>query len=168
MHADEILKPTNTGRLLGDVFPTGTFVFEWARVDPPEELLSVLKDPGRLNALVFPAENALDPSSALRLAQQDNRRLTLFLLDGTWKQARKMFNRTPWLTGLPSICVPSTTSQYALRKAAHEGCLSTAEAAIGVLEDLDTAAADALRGHFTRFNQAYVRSRGVRPGDAVG
>ncbi|MFO1367639.1 MAG: DTW domain-containing protein [Marinagarivorans sp.] len=163
MHEDEVLKPTNTGRLVAALFPATTFVFEWGRVHPPKELQKLISDPSRLNLLVFPAEDALTPSCAQRQAAQNNQRLTLILLDGTWKQARKMFNRTPWLAGLPSVSLPLSSSQYALRKAAHEGCLSTAEAAIGLLDQLDITAAAALRSYFTRFNEAYVHSRGVRP-----
>lgn len=163
MHEDEVLKPTNTGRLLAELFPAATFVFEWARVLPPEDLLNLIADPNRLCLLVFPAENALTPAQAQQQAEHNGQRLTLILLDGTWKQARKMFNRTPWLAGLPSVSLPVSNSQYALRKAAHDGCLSTAEAAIGLLDHLDAAAANALSSFFNRFNDAYVHSRGVRP-----
>ncbi|RYZ98937.1 MAG: DTW domain-containing protein, partial [Moraxellaceae bacterium] len=143
MHEDEVLKPTNTGRLVADVFPN-TLVFEWARLTPPEGLTRILADPQRLIVLVFPSDDAYGPDHAQRQAQLGNQRLTLILLDGTWKQARKMFNRTPWLAGIPTVAVPIQSTQYALRKAAHEGCLSTAEAAIGLLAMLDPAAAGAL------------------------
>jgi len=162
MHEDEVLKPTNTGRLLAELFPS-TAVFEWARLQPPEGLLRLLADPDRLCLLVFPAETALAPIEAKYQAQQKSRRLTLILLDGTWKQARKMFNRTPWLAGLASISLPLLSGHYALRKAAHEGCLSTAEAAAGLLDYLDASAALALRTYFDQFNRAYLLSRGLRP-----
>jgi DTW domain-containing protein YfiP len=163
MHEDEVLKPTNTGRLVANIFPQATYVFQWARLAPAPELLSLLADPKRLNVLVFPAEEALQPIAALHQANKGGQRLTLYLLDGTWKQARGMFNRTPWLAGLPSVCLPRAASDYALRKAAHEGCLSTAEAAIALLDQLDSTAAVALRNYFQLFNRAYVNSRGVRP-----
>ncbi|HEY6527988.1 MAG TPA: DTW domain-containing protein [Cellvibrionaceae bacterium] len=161
MHEDEVLKPTNTGRLLADVFPS-TLVFEWARLHPPEGLAHVLSDPQRLIVLVFPSDEAYTPVHAQHRAQLGNRRLTLILLDGTWKQARKMFNRTPWLKDIPTVAVPTQSTQYALRKAAHDGCLSTAEAAIGVLDTLDPGSAYALLTFFNQFNQAYVLSRGMR------
>ncbi|HMW46854.1 MAG TPA: tRNA-uridine aminocarboxypropyltransferase, partial [Cellvibrionaceae bacterium] len=108
-------------------------------------------------------DDALAPAQAQHQAQQNSQRLTLILLDGTWKQARKMFNRTAWLAGLPSVRLPLSASRYALRKAAHDGCLSTAEAAIGLLDCLDMPAANALYSYFGLFNEAYVHSRGVRP-----
>jgi DTW domain-containing protein YfiP len=161
MHEDEVLKPTNTGRLLADVFPS-TLVFQWARLHPPEGLAGILADPQRLIVLVFPSDQACAPVEAQHRAQLSNQRLTLILLDGTWKQARKMFNRTPWLKNISAVAVPIQSSQYALRKAAHDGCLSTAEAAIGVLDTLDPDAACALLTFFNQFNKAYVLSRGMR------
>jgi DTW domain-containing protein YfiP len=168
MHEDEVLKPTNTGRLLAELFPTATFVFEWARVHPPEHVQELLADPKRLCLLVFPSDDALAPWQAQQNAAQNGQQLTLILLDGTWKQARKMFNRTPWLAGLQSLSLPITSSTYALRKAALDGCLSTAEAAIGLLEHLDRPAGNALQTYFSLFNEAYVYSRGLRPTDNPG
>ncbi|MEY4590902.1 MAG: hypothetical protein RL497_2978 [Pseudomonadota bacterium] len=128
--------------------------------------MSLLSDPRRLVVLVFPAEDALMPEELQQQAQLHNRRLTLILLDGTWKQARKMFNRTPWLAGLPAVALPHQAAHYALRKAAHSGCLSTAEAAIGLLACWDPAASQALQAYFSLFNQSYVLSRGLRPEDS--
>lgn len=167
MHEDEVLKPTNTGRLVADVFPSCTQVFEWARTEAPEGLLPLLMDPNRLVVVIFPADGALTPAVIAHQAQLLNRRLTLVLLDGTWKQARKMFNRTPWLASFPCVAVPLQTALYSLRKAAHSGCLSTVEAAIGLLDHLDPAAGQALASYFLSFNQGYSLSRGLRPTNSL-
>jgi DTW domain-containing protein YfiP len=166
MHRDELLKPTNTGRLLAELFPSHTHIFEWSRTEPPEGIENLICDPSRQVLLVFPSDNAITPYTANFQATQSQLRHTLILLDGTWKQARKMFNRTPWLAGLRSISPTSqAAAQYALRKAAHANCLSTAEAAILLLEDFDPSAALALGAVFSQFNQGYALSRGVRPQD---
>lgn len=162
MHPDEVLKPTNTGRLIADQFPKCTWVFEWARITAPEGMLELLADSNRYLVVVFPAEDGLVPEELPHLAELEDRRLTLILLDGTWKQARKMFNRTPWLAGLPAVGLPLQTANYGLRKAAHAGNLSTAEAAISLLEYLDPAAAVSLQNLFGCFNQGYLLSRGLR------
>ena len=78
MHEDEVLKPTNTGRLVAALFPATTFVFEWGRVHPSEELQKLISDPNRLNLLVFPAEDALTPSCAQRQAAQKTSGSPLF------------------------------------------------------------------------------------------
>lgn len=59
MHRDEVLKPTNSGRLIADVFPAHTHAFCWSRTEPDVELLRLLNDPARLCLLVFPADDAI-------------------------------------------------------------------------------------------------------------
>lgn len=162
MHPDEVLKPTNTGRLVADIFPSNTWVFEWARTQAPEGILPLLADSSRFLVVVFPAQDGMLPEEVPAQAELEHLRLTLILLDGTWKQARKMFNRTPWLASLPAVGLPLHSAQYGLRKAAHAGNLSTAEAAIGLLECFEPAAALPLHELFCRFNQGYLLSRGLR------
>lgn len=164
IHRDEVLKPTNTGRLIAELFPSQTHIFEWSRTEPPAGIEELISDPMRQVLLVFPCDNAISPRTLSLPATQSQLRLTLILLDGTWKQARKMFNKTPWLAGLRSIS-PSyqAAAQYALRKAAHANCLSTAEAAILLMEDLDPDSAHVLSAVFNQFNQGYALSRGIRP-----
>lgn len=168
MHRDEVLKPTNTGRLIAELFPSQTHIFEWSRTETPAGIEELIGDPKRRVLIVFPSEHAMTPCTANLQTTQSQLRLTLILLDGTWKQARKMFNRTPWLAGLTSISpTPQAAAQYTLRKAAHANCLSTAEAAILLLQDLDPIAARSLGTVFSQFNQGYAISRGVRPQDGL-
>lgn len=44
MFDDEILKPSNTGRLIADVFED-TFAYIWSRTEPNTEMLALLNDP---------------------------------------------------------------------------------------------------------------------------
>ncbi len=167
LHRDEILKPTNTGRLIADILPNNTHAFAWQRLELAPELEGLLADPKRCCALVFPDAQAQPVAQLQQQAQANQQTLTLILLDGTWKQARKMNNSSPDLAGLPRvICQPSTQGEYSLRKAAHAGCLSTVEAAIDILEELKERAAPRLQQYFRLFNQHYLASRGLR-GDSA-
>jgi len=64
--------------------------------------------------------------------------LTLIFIDGRWKQAKAMVNRSRWLQNLPRVVLrPSSASGYTFRRQPVEGCLSTLEAvaeALAVLE----------------------------------
>lgn len=165
MHPNEILKPTNTGRLIADILPHNTFAFEWQRLALPAPLVELLNQPQRQCVLVFPSADAspLVPDVASQAAQQA-KRLTFILLDGTWKQARKMVNTSAVLAALPSVvCQLQQPAGYLLRKAAHAGCLSTAEAAIALLHHLSEPSAPVLADYFTLFNQRYQSIRGWRP-----
>lgn len=54
---------------------------------------------------------------------------TLIVLDGTWSQARKIFNQNPWLQQLPRVQLTDPrVSQYKIRKQPKLGFISTLEA----------------------------------------
>ncbi|ETW04211.1 hypothetical protein H310_04553 [Aphanomyces invadans] len=65
--------------------------------------------------------------------------LTLVVVDGTWKEAKKIVHNDPVLQSLPRVVVQSTaTSLYgALRKEPMDGCLSTLEAVAQAISDLE-------------------------------
>ena len=52
------------------------------------------------------------------------------LLDGTWPEARKMFNKSPYLDGFPVLAIkPDALSTYGMRVAHSDEHLCTAEVA---------------------------------------
>lgn len=63
MYDDEILKPSNTGRLIADIIPD-TFAFIWSRTDPNREMLALLKDPQWFPIVIFPEEYCTNFRSA--------------------------------------------------------------------------------------------------------
>ena len=165
MHRYETYKPTNTGRLIADSI-ADTHVIEWlGRKDPGVELAALLADDAYYPVIVFPpADDYLsrmtDPDSVKLKATG---RTPLFIvLDGTWRQARRMFRHSDYLQHLPVISLETIReSSYGLRKAIHEGQLCTAEVAIALLEQMDdNQAATHLDVYFKRFNDHYVASRG--------
>ena len=84
-------------------------------------------------ALLFPGEGAIEPS-ALRGSPPR----TLIVVDGTWSQARKVVDRNPFLKLLPRIGLqPPRPSNYRIRKEPAEHCVSTIEAVVHVLGELE-------------------------------
>lgn len=168
MHRDEVLKPTNTGRLIADVFPTRTHVFCWSRTEPDARLMALLNDHERRCLIVFPEEanegaaNARDLVSSL---PQDGRINTFILLDGTWKQSGRMFHLSRWLDAFPCAVLPEGDGRgYAVRKSHQENYLSTAEAAALCLDlARETQAANVLRDYFELFNTHYLATRACVP-----
>ncbi|MGV8836132.1 DTW domain-containing protein, partial [Cellvibrio sp.] len=58
----------------------------------------------------------------------------IILLDATWQEARKMFNKSPYLKNLPRAHInPRQISQYQLRRNQPEGGLCTAECVVEIL-----------------------------------
>lgn len=163
MHRYETYKPTNTGRLIADSIAQ-THVIEWqGRKEPGEQLARLLSDNTYFPVIVFPpSDDYLDRMTSSSVVIADGRKPLLILLDGTWRQARRMFRHSDYLQHLPVISLDELReSQYGLRKAIHEGQLCTAEVAIALLEQMDDLpAAQHLNHYFKRFNEHYIASRG--------
>jgi len=67
---------------------------------------------------------------------------TLVLLDGTWRQTRKMLRRLPELSSLPRFALPDSPAQLTrrrLREPPGIGARSTLESIADALSYLDTA-----------------------------
>jgi len=159
MYRGECYKPSNTGRLVADVIPDN-HAFVWDRTQPDPALLALLNDPRYQAIVVFPQQYA-EPKRWLAsdyFSQPSHSKIPLFvLLDGTWREAKKMF-RSSYLAHLPVLGIqPTLASSYQLREAAHPHQLCTAEVCIEVLKAAnEPATADAVHHYFTLFRQAYL------------
>ncbi len=107
-------------------------------------LLEVFNDPGRSCSVLFPGPRALDLSSPLCTPSRvlalfpPHQSHTLFVIDGTWDQAKGILRRTPQLQSLPQVCFsPKNTSRYQIRIQPKSFCLSTIEAVDEILTHLD-------------------------------
>ena len=163
MYKNEYYKPTNTGKLIADVIPDN-YAFRWDRVAPDPVLIKLLNNPKYVPILVFPqqyaeAERCIDSPKDLVAIQQGKTPLFV-MLDGTWREASKMF-KSPSLAKLPVLGIqPEKASSYQLREAAHEHQLCTAEVAIEVLKMAgDNKAAQALGEYFYQFKKAYIAGK---------
>lgn len=130
----EALKPSNTGWLIADLV-VDTWAFSWARTRVDPRLLVLLQDPQWQPFVVFPGE-FVEPSRVVsqvlppaRDGGQPKRPLFI-LLDGTWTEARKMFNKSPYLNRFPVLSLsPGTVSNYRLRRSTRNDHFCTAEVA---------------------------------------
>jgi len=132
MHRKEVLKPTNTGRLIADLFPNNTQVFLWDRTEPSPELLEAINHSPQNTFVLFPSDTAQPlREHTAKHREQNNQTMTIVLLDGTWKQATKMMRLSPWLQHLPHATVTLDTLPMVdfIRKAQDSDQLSTAQAA---------------------------------------
>ncbi len=164
-HPLEHYKPTNTGRLIRDVLPT-TEVFTWYRTAPDERLLAMLEDARYAPFVIFPDDQADYADRVVGMeavaARQAEGRIPVFLiLDGTWRQARRIFRKSPYLAELPVLPLATERlTRYRLRKPASAAHLCTAEVAAELLRQAgDGEAAERLDDYFDVFNDSYAASR---------
>lgn len=163
MYKNEYYKPTNTGKLIADVIPDN-YAYRWDRVAPDPALIALLNNPKYVPILVFPqqyaeAERCIATPKDLVDIQQGKTPLFV-MLDGTWREASKMF-KSPSFANLPVLGIqPQKSSTYQLREAAHAHQLCTAEVAIEVLKMADdNQAAEALGKYFHQFKKAYIAGK---------
>jgi DTW domain-containing protein YfiP len=112
-------------------------------MNPPASLLEEIETGGV--ALVYPG--ASDGNSDLT-------GITRFILiDGTWHEARKIYQRSPYLIKTRRIgLTPTGISRYNLRKNQKNACLCTAECVIEILRGIgDDEVADRLEEGFMAF-----------------
>lgn len=162
MHRNETYKPTNTGRLIASTI-ANTRTIQWqSRLEAGEELQDLLSDSRYQPIIVFPpSDDYFERMISVPQPPELAGKPLFILLDGTWRQARRMFRHSVYLQNLPVISLDKArTSAYALRKAIHEGQLCTAEVASALLLQIgEVQAGEALDLYFKRFNSHYIASR---------
>ncbi|NOH24826.1 tRNA-uridine aminocarboxypropyltransferase [Vibrio europaeus] len=160
---NEVFKPSNTGRLILDVVKDG-YAYQWSRTEPSSEMLALLNNPKYQPIVVFPDEYVNEPA---RLIKQEASKFCegktplLIFLDGSWREARRIFNKSPYLDALPVISInPDTVSQYMMRRSDNEQHLATAEVASLVFEQFgEVKLAQTLSSWFAVFRESYMNSK---------
>lgn len=157
-HHWEAFKSTGTARLASLALANLRVVDMVAEnPDPVRALLRELSDAW----LLYPG-GALASEAAPR-----PRPGTLVVLDGTWRQTRKMLRRLPELSRFPRFSlgpVPEGRSRDRLREAPREGARSTLESIADALGELDSAErGQRLLELHQRFVERTRRSRGQAP-----
>lgn len=90
------------------------------------------------SCLLFPGEPSVSIAEFSRNALQLP--LQLVVPDGTWRKVHKLICLNPALAALPRVTLArATASRYRVRKAAMPGALSTIEAVVQALEEVEGA-----------------------------
>ncbi|WP_319004927.1 tRNA-uridine aminocarboxypropyltransferase [Microbulbifer aggregans] len=148
-HERELDRPTNTGSLAVSVAGGGVGLVRrivWSRTAPDQELLADVNKPGI--GLLYPTTEV--EGEEINAAECEN----FILLDGTWQEARKMYNRSPYLQSVSRVSLGSAqSSRYRLRRNQKAGGLCTAECVVEILRVKgQQALAAALEAEFFEFN----------------
>ena len=125
-HERELTKGTNTGRLVKQILGDDVDIILWKRKEPNELLVNLLET--KKAALVFPTNDSEASANTPENYEY------LVILDATWQEARKMFNRSSYLNQAERVTLSvSKPSEYKLRRNQIEGGLSTIECVIELL-----------------------------------
>ncbi|KZY73482.1 DTW domain-containing protein, partial [Oleiphilus sp. HI0068] len=137
LYQGEVFKPSNTGRIIADLIPDN-YAFQWQRTEQEAALRDLLENPDYFPIVVFPHEYA-EADQCIRNpveieSQVHGKRPLFIILDGTWREAKKMF-RSAYLRPFPVLGIsPEKVSNYQLREASQDHQLCTAEVGVEVLK----------------------------------
>lgn len=156
-HEKEFGKRSNTGQLVVDVLGGAAEQVRWDRANPPARLMDEITA-GRV-ALIYPGPSD-EPGGDLSGIEQ------FIIIDGTWHEARKIFQRSPYLRHIRRFSLKTgEKSVYNLRKNQKQAGLCTAECVIEVLRGTGNAAeAEELQERFLAFIRPLGAVRGEVPG----
>lgn len=160
----EAIKPSNTGWLIADLV-ADTHAFQWSRTVIDPALIALLNDPQWQPVVVFPGEFVAPERVVTQLpvppAGAPLKRPLFVLLDGTWTEARKMFNKSRYLDAFPVLSLhPDQVSNYRLRRAACAHHFCTAEVAALCLHLAgERHAADTLSAWLDVFTEHYLQGK---------
>lgn len=147
-HEREVERPSNTGRIALEA-AAGSGLLQrviWHRTSPDRNLLAEIAKP--TTGVVYPVSEIAGPAVELSQCEQ------FILLDATWQEARKMYNRSPYLHPVKRVALSVTGySRYALRRNQRQGGLCTAECVIEILRGKGYMALAAdIQARFDLFN----------------
>lgn len=176
MYDTEVLKPSNSGRLIADLIPD-TYGFIWSRTEPDPQMLQLIDDLRYQPYVVFPREYATEHQQVVEQVQilADNKQPLFIILDGSWREAKKMFRKSTYLHDFPVLSfTPEKMAKYAIRKGSRDFQLGTAEVASLVLEAFgESDNAQALDAWFelfieaTKYGRNSIRNESLRPLDEL-
>lgn len=133
IHAKELKRTTNTGRLALHALTNSTMVVRGLEMQNTD--LSSLLSPGYESAMLYPCEEALDIDSFQR---DTSKPLHLIVPDGNWRQAAKVNIRHPELKHLPRLKISKANlGKYHLRKEHFAEGLSTLESIALAIEAIE-------------------------------
>lgn len=104
-----------------------------------EMVNDLLRDESRQSVILYPGRDSVNLTTNSSKTQEftiaKGKRLTIFVIDGTWMTAKKMMKHSKNLAVLPQICfTPQKLSQFHVRKQPHPNCYSTIEAVHHIIE----------------------------------
>jgi DTW domain-containing protein len=177
MHPHEAKKRIATGRM-GHLCLTNSRLFQGIDFNEHEDVNAILNDDQNYPVVLYPGRGAIELSglstSDRRNLFPNDRQIVVFVLDGTWSEAKtlKRINRN--LDRLPLLYFkPPQPSVFLVRKQPHADCYSTIEAIHQMIQLIDgdpkndsSNLLDVFRGMVTQqlsFETEQKALRGFRP-----
>jgi DTW domain-containing protein len=118
-------------------------------------LAKLLNDESLYPVVLFPGRGSVNLSEGHPLTVPEGKTLLIFVIDGTWRLARKVMRLSSNLQTLPRICfTPANLSRFRIKKQPAKHCVSTIEAAYYLLDILEARGFERLQGRHASLIEA--------------
>jgi len=156
IHRDEARRTIATGRMAHLCVSNSRF-FEGTNFTNHEPVNAILRNPANHCVVLYPGTNSVDiskvPAEKRRALFPPDKQLVVFVIDGTWAQARRIKRLSLNLTPVPLVgFTPPRLSTFRVRKQPHPVCFSTIEAIHYFIELLEAPPSGAHENLLEVFN----------------
>lgn len=105
-----------------------------------ERVNALLQDPAYSPYVLYPGPQAVNFKTLGSAPLQDGKTLLVFVVDGTWRGARSLLNKSRNILALPRLSFAgSYLSQFKIKKQPKEHCVSTIEAIYYLYKEAEAA-----------------------------
>ena len=138
IHPIEFFRRIATGRMSHLVLQ-GSHLIKGQNYSNDVKVNEILQDPNNYSVILYPGIHSINLSDISGKDKSKlfpaHKRITVFVIDGTWATARKMIRQSTNLQSLPRICFsPTAPSNFRVRKQPAAHCVSTIEAIHATIE----------------------------------
>lgn len=132
IHPIEVKRRIATGRM-SHLCLQGSYLIQGQDYTHTPKVNQLIADEDFHSVILYPGPVSQNVSNLTNLEKSNlfpkNKKLRIFVIDGTWATARKMTRQSENLKKLPRICFsPTTPSNFRVRKQPKPHCYSTIEA----------------------------------------
>lgn len=154
-HENEFSRSTNTGRLIEYAVGT-TKIFKWSRTNLPLELIKLINSNLYDIYLIMAADRETE-KTRIKKYSVSNKSTVFLILDGTWKEARKILRKSDYLNNLKILSLDiKEKSIYDLRRNSDSNHLCTVEVAIELFKIINEYKnSEELNEYFNIFMEKY-------------
>lgn len=147
MHSEEARKQkTGTGRLTRLCLENSELLVGTDFSDD-ERVSALLADPSYVPLVLYPGPTAVNFSALDGNAVPPGKTMLIFVIDGTWRTARSLLNKSRNIRGLQRISFSRAyLSQFAIKHQPRPHCVSTIEAVYHLCREAEEAGREEL-GH---------------------
>ena len=132
IHPIEVKRRIATGRM-SHLILKNSYLIKGQDYTEDAQVNKLINDPEYHSVILYPGQSSKNLSLMFNHEKENlfpkNKKLRIFLIDGTWATAKKMIRQSKNLNTLPRICFsPTKASNFRVRKQPNANCYSTIEA----------------------------------------